>query len=480
MLKKGDTMFKRLLVAGIGVSLCLGVFSMMTSAQIQEKTFSFTPQVGGYRFQDKQDLRPGLHVGFGTGYNITDTFATEFTFNRILTPWQESSRDINGYMFRMDGIFHLMPQKKVVPYLAVGAGSLLLYPGYPSQTNIQFLVNYGGGIKAFVKDNIALRYDIRHVRTSQDIYHNLMYTAGVEFFLGGGKKSAPAVKAPIAQPPAPPADSDKDGVIDANDKCPNTPAGVKVNSDGCPLDSDGDGVYDYLDKCPNTPAGVKVNSDGCPLDSDGDGVYDYLDKCPNTPAGVKVNGDGCPLDSDGDGVYDYLDKCPNTPAGVKVNSDGCPLDSDGDGVYDYLDKCPDTPRDLKVTADGCPITLQKTLTKNLNIEFDTNKAIIKPEFNDRLKEFADFMTKYPQTKAAIEGHTDSVGSAASNKKLAQKRADAVRNALIKDFTIDASRLTAKGYGEDKPIATNDTAEGRQANRRIQAVVSAETEYFEKK
>lgn len=92
---------------------------------------------------------------------------------------------------------------------------------------------------------------------------------------------------------------------------------------GKALDSDGDGVVDALDKCPGTPAGVKVDADGCPLDSDNDGVYDYLDKCPGTPAGVKVDAKGCPLDSDGDGVWDYMDKCPGTPAGAKVNQEGC-------------------------------------------------------------------------------------------------------------------------------------------------------------
>lgn len=89
------------------------------------------------------------------------------------------------------------------------------------------------------------------------------------------------------------------------------------------LDSDGDGVYDKFDRCPDTPAGVRVDGKGCPLDTDGDGVYDYLDKCPNTPTGVKVDMKGCPLDTDGDGVYDYLDRCPNTPKGAKVNAQGC-------------------------------------------------------------------------------------------------------------------------------------------------------------
>jgi len=89
------------------------------------------------------------------------------------------------------------------------------------------------------------------------------------------------------------ADSDGDGVLDKDDKCPGTPKGVKVDKVGCPLDSDGDGVADYLDKCPNTPKGVQVDTVGCPLDSDGDGVADYLDKCPNTPKGVKVDAAGC-------------------------------------------------------------------------------------------------------------------------------------------------------------------------------------------
>ncbi|RZK97285.1 MAG: OmpA family protein, partial [Hymenobacter sp.] len=127
-------------------------------------------------------------------------------------------------------------------------------------------------------------------------------------------------------------DTDGDGVADRKDKCPDTPAGVKVDLNGCPVDTDGDGVADYQDKCPDVKGLASLQ--GCP-DADGDGVADADDKCPNTPAGVKVDASGCPLDADGDGVADYLDKCPNTPAGVKVDANGCPLDRDGDGVPDY-------------------------------------------------------------------------------------------------------------------------------------------------
>ncbi len=217
-----------------------------------------------------------------------------------------------------------------------------------------------------------------------------------------------------------------------------------------------------------------------PPDSDGDGVIDSEDKCPDTPRGVRVDRSGCPLDSDGDGVPDYQDKCPDTPRGVKVDRSGCPLDSDGDGVYDYLDKCPDTPRDLKVDSTGCPILMKENVSIRLDIQFDVNKADIKPEYHERLKEVADFMVKYPETKAVIEGHTDSTGAAAYNQKLSQRRAESVRDYLIKNFNISPDRLTAKGYGEEKPVASNDTKEGRSQNRRIEAVFNAEKEYYEKK
>ena len=93
------------------------------------------------------------------------------------------------------------------------------------------------------------------------------------------------------------------------------------------IDSDRDGVFDRLDKCPNSPRGTAVDKDGCPIDSDGDGVLDYKDQCPKTPKGVAVDKKGCPLDSDKDGVYDYKDKCPKTPLGLKVDLNGCPLKS---------------------------------------------------------------------------------------------------------------------------------------------------------
>jgi len=197
-----------------------------------------------------------------------------------------------------------------------------------------------------------------------------------------------------------------------------------------------------------------------PKDSDGDGVIDSLDKCPDTPSGIKVDRDGCPLDSDGDGVYDSLDQCPNTPAGVKVDKKGCALDSDGDGVIDSLDKCPNTPAGVKVNKDGCPLEI------TLRLNFDTDKAVIKPEYDQKLKEYAKYLVKMQKEyKIAVKGYTDSVGSAAYNKKLSKMRAVAVRTRLIQ-LGVDPDRITAEGYGEADPIASNDTPEGRYQNRRV--------------
>jgi len=106
----------------------------------------------------------------------------------------------------------------------------------------------------------------------------------------------------------------------------------------------------------------------------------------------------------------------------------------------------------------------------LNVEFDTDSAIVQDKYYDDIKQLADFMKAYPKTTAVIEGHTDNVGSAEYNQKLSQARANSVRQYLIDNFGIKASRLSAIGYGLTKPIASNDTEEGRQKNRRVQVVV----------
>jgi len=123
------------------------------------------------------------------------------------------------------------------------------------------------------------------------------------------------------------------------------------------------------------------------------------------------------------------------------------------------------------SINDCP-NCETLVTITLNVEFDTNKAVVKDQYRNEIKKVADFMKKYPNTTAVIEGHTDNVDTAEYNKKLSDERANSVRQYLINNFGIKASRLSAVGYGLTRPIASNSAEEGRQKNRRVQAVIKA--------
>lgn len=280
-------------------------------------------------------------------------------------------------------------------------------------------------------------------------------------------------------------DTDKDGITDNIDQCPDVPGLGSLF--GCP-DRDGDGVADHLDLCPDLPGlsavngcpdadadGITDENDACPYlfglaafkgcpDSDNDGVPDHLDLCP-TLAGLSGS-NGCPfLDGDGDGVANENDLCPDfkgTPA-----TKGCP-DSDGDGVSDPEDRCPYVagPPGNK----GCPeIKKEDRETIALavrSVQFEFGSDRLTPVSKQSLDKVGVVLGKYPGQKVFILGHTDSKGSDAFNLKLSERRAIQCRQYLI-NKGIAADRLTAKGFGESKPVATNKTTEGQAKNRRVE-------------
>ena len=209
-------------------------------------------------------------------------------------------------------------------------------------------------------------------------------------------------------------------------------------------------------------------------DSDNDGVPDDRDQCPNTPYGLTVDSVGCNNDHDGDGVANAQDKCPNTPKGTPVNAEGCPLegDADGDGVLDSKDECPDTPETDKVDEKGCSIYEESEVTGTLNVLFDNDSDVVNNPRDDQFQRFADFMARYTNVKAVIEGHTSSIGDAEYNQDLSERRAKAVEKILVDDFGVDASRISSVGYGETRPIAEGDSPSAHAANRRIDATISA--------
>jgi len=373
---------------------------------------------------------------------------------------------------------------KFTPYVFVGLG----YIGLANDENV--VNNFarpvcGLGLTYRIAPVVSLQfqesfifsdYDKADGRTGWLRYNDnyLQHSLGLVFNFGKGKDTdkdgvpdrmdkCPAVFGLAKFEGCP--DSDNDGVVDSSDQCPNTPADVKVDAKGCPLDTDGDGVADYIDKCPDIQGVGKL--EGCP-DADNDGVTDADDKCPNTPANVNVDAKGCPIDTDGDGIADYLDKCP-TVKGLQA-LEGCP-DRDGDGITDQLDKCPD----VKGTVEnkGCPEIKQEVkdvFQKALQgIQFETGKDVIRPLSFPILNNVVKIMKENKEYNLIINGHTDNVGKPESNMILSQKRADAVKAYLIKNG-VEAGRLKAFGFGDTKPVADNNTPDGRAKNRRVEFVV----------
>lgn len=256
-------------------------------------------------------------------------------------------------------------------------------------------------------------------------------------------------------------DTDKDGIKDSEDKCPELP-GIK-KYDGCP-DTDGDSIIDPEDLCPETPGPRSLQ--GCP-DTDNDGLLDYIDACPEL-AGPKENS-GCPWpDTDEDGILDREDKCP-TLKGPKENN-GCPYaDTDNDGVLDKDDDCPNVPG--LVENKGCPKIDKKEeeilKTAFDNLQFETGKDIIKEESFPSLDSLGMLLRdKRPEWKLKLEGHTDNVGTEQNNLILSKKRAEAVQKYLVKQG-VSYDRIKVEYYGEMRPIADNDTKEGRAKNRRVE-------------
>jgi OOP family OmpA-OmpF porin len=147
-----------------------------------------------------------------------------------------------------------------------------------------------------------------------------------------------------------------------------------------------------------------------------------------------------------------------------------PQDSDRDGVMDADDQCPDTPRNYAVDADGCPIPVEEVARVELLVNFEFDRSEVQDRYLPEIEQVANFMEQYPDTMVELEGHTDSVGTDAYNQGLSQRRANAVRQVMIDRFGVPASRVSAEGFGESQPVASNESAAGRAQNRRVITVI----------
>jgi len=388
-----------------------------------------------FNVEDHWNVIPSLsYLGLSRYVGDGFTVGARGSINRLTKLGDTDVDDLTHYA--VDGTikYNFLENKVVDPFVEIGGG-------YTWVDEIGAgTVNGGLGLNIWFTENIGLTVQsiYKHAFEDYGVKH-FQHLAGLSVKFGG-------------------TDTDGDGVYDKDDACPEVAGLEEFN--GCP-DTDGDGIEDSKDACPKEAGSKEMN--GCP-DEDGDGVADKDDACPKEAGSKEMN--GCP-DVDGDGVADKDDACPSE-AGPAENK-GCPWpDTDGDSVLDKDDKCPDVAG--TVANDGCPevtVEVQKQLNDYARtILFDTGKSSIKAESTAVMVDIILILKEYPTAKFTVEGHTDSVGSVKLNQRLSESRALSVKDFLVEEG-IEEFRLSAVGYGEEKPMATNNTRNGRKQNRRVE-------------
>jgi OOP family OmpA-OmpF porin len=408
------------LAAGILASASLA------SAANREGQFSLSPVIGGYTYDGKQHLDTSLIYGLRAGYNLTKNVGVEALFDYVNTEPTNSKNDVDMYRYGGELLYHFFPENTLVPYLAAGYSGLNFdAKGVDGRAHGAF--DYGVGAKYFLKDNFALRGDIRHI-----IYHmdgrsnnNLEYTLGAYIPFGGVAPVAKAVEPPPAPlpvpkpvepppPPAPPAVPTAGLTIVPSTVTRGQSAALNWRSQNATACNIQPGIG------PVPPQGARSIT---PVD--------------NTAYTLSCSGAGGTANS----AANIAVIVPPPPAPVV-----------------------EAPKPVVSAA------AEKFCSKPaiINIQFDTDKSAIKPQYDAELKTVSDFLKEFPNAKGEISGHTDNVGNKLYNEILSQSRADSVKNYIVEKHGISADRITTKGYGFSKPIASNKTKDGKAKNRRIEA------------
>jgi outer membrane protein OmpA-like peptidoglycan-associated protein len=379
-----------------------------------------------------KDMQAGLSLQFMQGLTDHIDFSTTLGGAFVNYPFRSvsgiSSVGQNTFLLEADAgvnIKLLTDNYFMVPYLNVGLGASMNAGTYfaaylPIGGGLQF--NLGEG--SFLNTQFNFRSEVSGLST-RHINYSIGFSAPLK-----DRKPEPVVVAPPPPPPPAPA----------------------------PVDTDGDGIFDNVDKCVTVPGVAKYQ--GCPVpDTDGDGINDDNDKCPTVKGIAKY--DGCPIpDTDKDGINDEEDKCPSVPGLARFQ--GCPIpDTDGDGINDEEDKCPNV-KGVRSDNNGCPALN----FESKDISFAINSANLTKPSKKELDKGLVILKENPSLKLTIEGHASSTGTDKINDPLSVKRATTVKNYIVSKG-IEKDRLSVVGFGSKKPIADNNTPEGRQANRRVE-------------
>jgi len=512
-------MSKRVLIIGLAAAVLFSVLSFVpgtAQAQIIPRSVEIDAYGSFYSFVARggfsegetvklENFEDGLLLGGRFGVNFTEVIGFESTLGIMRGATDDTLRRAWYFNLHVDAVFHL-PFPYVVPYFVVGAGfqhynirpefargngpadfAPDVYYRDPHEfvdraaavesqrltyrsADGDFLLDAGGGAKFMIYEKletsagfaVGARLDIRwklsigpntpddgiptlSVSTGDDgapvveeyrgVFNHLELGGGVFFLFGGGIGP----------------DRDKDGIPNRKDECSDEPEDKDgfEDEDGCPeADNDKDGIDD--------------SEDSCPLEAEDKDTWEDLDGCPD-------------LDNDGDGFFDADDDCPldaEDKDGFE-DRDGCPeLDNDGDGFLDADDRCPTATEVFNsyLDSDGCPDEVPGDLIEFAGaipaIQFQAGSARLKRTALPILNKAARALLKYPDLHVEIAGHASSEGVAEFNLSLSQDRTRTVRDYLI-DKGIDPERLTARGYGETRPVGDNDSEAGRIANRRVE-------------
>lgn len=445
-----------------------------------------------YGLLNSDDVKLG--EGFEVGYfrNVAPFLNVGIPFKLGLAKLPGISG--NTVTTSLDLVFHLeniRDDAKISPYVFAGGGYFL-----EEFKNGHVQLPFGLGVNFRISKYAFINAQGEFRKALNDNRDNVQAGVGFVYLL---HKSDPK--------PLPPADADMDGIPDAQDQCPAQPGppatfgcpdqdndGVADKDDQCPTeagtaetkgcpDQDNDGVADKDDECPTEAGtlrgcpdtdrdGVADKDDECPTeagtvkgcpDSDHDGVANKDDKCPREAGPADNN--GCPImkDSDNDGVADDKDPCPDAAGPFN----GCP-DTDGDGLADNLDKCPNSAG--PATNQGCP-EVKKETKERLKfamkaVQFETGKIVLKPASYKVLDEIVDIMGQYPDYKLVISGHTDDVGTKENNLQLSTERAKVCYDYIVYRG-VKEDRVRYTGYGESRPMVSNNSPDGREQNRRVE-------------
>lgn len=398
-------------------SICMLVLTAPAFAEVEADTFTVSPFVGGYTFDGVQRQKSRQEFGIRGGYSFTDHFALEAVFGYVETKSSSGGGHIHQFNYRLDALYHFLPENRLVPYVAAGFGGLTaLYPDDPDKTRGVF--NYGAGLKYFLTDALALRGDVRNlVFTDRQTLYNYEYTAGLDFVFGGARPASVPVPVP---PPAP-----------APAPAPAPTANLSVNPATVVK-----GQMTTLSWTSQHATNCTLRPELGPIQTEGSKTVTPAETTSYTLTCSGAGGEA------------------TSTATVHVTQPPAPVP-------------PVAPPPAPATPSAAPA--QEKSTIHLLVEFDFDKSDTKPRYQAELAKVAGFLQKYPSVTGVIEGHTDSVGSARYNMKLSLRRAANVRKYLIHKYGIDPSRLIVKGYGKTRPKSSNATAQGRQKNRRAEGM-----------